>query len=174
MTQQTVKYEGSFSNDTRTIINANFSELYAGIIVPTVKTGAYTLTTADSGSIIGLSAAAGQAITLPAASGSGSIYRFVVITTITSNTTTIKVANASDVMAGVATMGSAGGTSLSTGTTSTGAVSSQSDTITFNGTTQGGIIGTYVDVLDAAANLFVVEVHGVASGIAVTPFSATV
>ena len=174
MSQQIIKNEGAFIQDIRTAINANFSELYSQVLVPVVKTGAYTVTAADSGSIIALSAAAGQAITLPAASGSGAVYRFVVITTITSNSTTIKVANASDVIAGVATMGSAGGTSLSTGTTSTGAVSGQSDTITFNGTTQGGIIGTYVDVFDMAANLFVVEVHGVASGVAITPFSATV
>jgi hypothetical protein len=115
-----------------------------------------------------LNRAAGITVTLPAATGSGTQFDIVIGTAITSNTTIIRVANASDIMGGVAAMGSSGGTSLSTGTTTT------SDTITFNGTTSGGLVGSRVTLVDVATNIWQVEVHGVASGIAVTPFSATV
>jgi hypothetical protein len=123
---------------------------------------------AHAGKTIRMNQAAGVAITLPPATGSGNRYPLVTTVSVTSNTSTIKVANASDIMSGVATMGSAGGTSLSTGTATT------SDTVTFNGTTQGGLIGTRVELVDVAANIWNVEVHGVCSGVAITPFSATV
>lgn len=131
-------------------------------------TGAYVVKTSDSGRDFNLNAAAGQAITLPPATGSGRKYTFNVETTISSNTSTIKVANSSDTMAGVAKMGSSGGTSNIFGTAAT------SDTITMNGTTQGGIAGTRVIIEDFAVNKYVVDYNGVCSGISVTPFSATV
>jgi hypothetical protein len=161
--------EGSFTKADKDAANSNFVELYADQTPPVAVTAStYTVTAADSGSIINLNRAAGIAVTLPAASGTGNVFRFYIGTSITSNTTTIKVANSSDVMGGVATIGSSGGTSLSTGTTTT------SDTITFNGSTQGGLIGSYVEVRDVQTNLFQVQVHGVGSGVAITPFSATV
>lgn len=172
--QVTITQEGTFNNTQRTQINNMFSELYSDVALLSAQTASFTVTAANSGTLFALNAAAGMAVTLPAATGTGNHFGFVITTTITSNSTTIKVANSTDVIAGVATMGSAGGTSLSTGTTSTGAVSGQSDTITFNGTTTGGIIGSYVDIYDVATGIFLVEVHGVCSGTAATPFSATV
>lgn len=161
--------EGAFTKDSRDAINSNFSELYGDINpVTSVTSATYTATAADSGKLISLERAAGITVTLPAATGTGNYWQFIIGTTITSNTTIIKVANSTDIMGGVATMGSSGGTSLSTGTAAT------SDTITFNGTTSAGIRGTFVEVRDVYAGFFWVTVHGVASGIAVTPFSATV
>lgn len=169
MARQTISDEGAMTYESRTRINNNFTELYADQTPATAATAAtLTVTAADSGSIINLNRAAGIAVTLPAATGTGNVFRFYVGTSITSNTTTIKVANSSDVMGGVATIGSSGGTSLSTGTTST------SDTITMNGSTQGGLIGTYCEIRDVQTNLFQVTYHGVGSGVAITPFSATV
>ncbi len=169
MAQTNIIQTGAFTEDSKNAINSNFSELYANSIPSTEITSAtYTVTSAVSGAILNLRRAAGITVTLPAATGTGNSYVFVIGTTITSNTTIIRVANSTDVMGGVATMGSAGGTSLSTGTTAT------SDTITFNGTTSAGIIGTRVEARDVQAGLWQVEVHGVASGVAVTPFSATV
>ena len=49
-----------------------------------------------------------------------------------------------------------------------------SDTITFNGTTTGGIKGATVELQDVAADLWSVRVVGAASGTEATPFSATV
>lgn len=114
-------------------------------------------------------AAAGIAITLPAASGSGAKYKLVCGTTITSNSTTIKVANASDVMAGFAIVAQDGGDTVVMFETA-----STSDTITFNGSTTAGIKGDIVELEDVAANLWSVRITASATGTEATPFSATV
>lgn len=124
---------------------------------------------AHAGRTVVLNRAAGQAITLPVATGSGNAYRFFVATTITSNSTTIKVATASGTMAGVAIV--ANDTDASASIFETAA---DSDTITFNGSTTGGILGATVELQDVAANLWSVRVIGAATGSEATPFSATV
>lgn len=124
---------------------------------------------AHAGRLMLLERAAGQAITLPAATGTGHVYDFLVTTTITSNTTTIKVANATDVMAGVAIV--ANDTDASASIFETAA---SSDTITFNGSTTGGIAGATVTLRDVKAGLWSVRVVGAATGSEATPFSATV
>lgn len=122
-----------------------------------------------AGKLVTLNRAAGIAVTLQPATGSGAVYRFFVGTTITSNSTTIKVANASDTMAGGAIIMADGGSTLlgfeAAGTT---------DTITFNGSTTGGIVGDVVVVEDVAANLWRVELLVSGTGTEATPFSATV
>ena len=125
--------------------------------------------TAHSGRTVLLDRAAGQALTLPAATGTGNSYKFFVKTTITSNTTTIKVADATDVMAGVAIV--ANDTDASASIFETAA---DSDTITFDGSTTGGILGATVELQDVATNLWSVRVVGAATGTEATPFSATV
>ena len=135
-----------------------------------VTAATLTATVADhAGRTVVLSAAAGQAITLPAATDSGNAYKFFVATTITSNTTTIKVADATDVMAGVAIV--ANDTDASASIFETAA---SSDTITFNGSTTGGILGATVELQDVATDLWSVRVIGAATGTEATPFSATV
>ena len=124
---------------------------------------------AYAGSVVTLNRAAGQAVTLPAATGTGSQYRFFIGTTITSNSTTIKVANSTDVMAGVALV--ANDTDASASLFETAA---DSDTITFNGTTTGGVLGAMVELVDVAAGVWWVRVTGAATGSEATPFSATV
>jgi hypothetical protein len=124
---------------------------------------------AHSGRTVLLDRAAGQAVTLPAATGSGNSYKFFVLTTITSNTTTIKVVDATDVMAGVAIV--ANDTDASASIFETVAAS---DTITFDGSTTGGIRGATVEMQDVAADLWSVRVVGAATGTEATPFSATV
>ncbi len=125
--------------------------------------------TANAGVVTLLSRAAGQAVTLPAATGSGDTYRLLITTTITSNSTTIKVANSSDTMVGV----------VVTATTTTGAGTHEAaggtdDTITLNGTTTGGIAGSYVELTDVASTLWMVTGRLVGSGTLATPLSATV
>ena len=129
-----------------------------------------TATSADhSGRTVLLDRAAGIAVTLPAATGSGNSYKFFVATTITSNSTTIKVADATDIMAGVAIV--ANDTDASASIFETAA---DSDTITFSGSTTGGIKGATVELQDVASNLWSVRVIGAATGTEATPFSATV
>jgi hypothetical protein len=119
-----------------------------------------------NGQIINLSAAAGMTITLPAATGTNAMYRFVVSTSVTSNTYKVQVANATDVMVGTGSVAGTTGTVFSTLTAS--------DTLTMNGTTQGGVAGSYVEIMDIAAGIFVVRANLLGSGTPATPFSAAV
>jgi hypothetical protein len=122
-----------------------------------------------AGATIVLNRAAGTTVTLPASTGSGFKYTFIVGTTVTSNSDIIKVANASDVMTGVAISGQdAADTAVLFETAAT------SDTITLNGTTTGGIKGDRVEIEDIATNLYYVRVVGSATGTEASPFSATV
>ena len=138
---------------------------------PISATGATLTCTADThaGRTIVISAVAGCAVTLPAATGTGSVYRFIIGATITSNSTTIKVANTTDVMSGrafVISDSAAAVLGYATGATS--------DTITLNGTTLGGLIGDHIEIIDAIAGTFAVRVFTAATGTEATPFSATV
>jgi len=129
-----------------------------------------TVTSAShAGRTVLLDRAAGQAVTLPAAAGTGNSYRFFVATTITSNSTTIKVADATDIMAGAAIVANDSDNSASIFETA-----ADSDTITFNGSTTGGIKGATVELQDVATNLWSVRIVGAATGTEATPFSATV
>ncbi len=121
--------------------------------------------------IIKLDTATGSVCTLPAASGTGQIFRFVVSALATSNSHIVKVANASDIMQG---------TILTVDTDTAGTVTGwgtavDSDTITLNRTTTGSVLrGEYIELLDLATNLWAVKgtLSNTASG--ATPFSATV
>lgn len=122
---------------------------------------------AHAGVPVVLNRAAGITVTLPAATGSGASFEFIIGTTVTSNSTIIKVANSSDVMAGALTVATdiAGVTCPTTST---------SDTITLNGSTTGGVIGSRVKLIDVATNLWSVSGELVSTGTEATPFSATV
>lgn len=119
------------------------------------------------GNITRLSAAAGLTVTLPASSGKGDVYKFFVLTTVTSNGYIIKVANATDIFAGgVSVSTDAGGVTILAGTTD--------DTLTMNGSTTGGLIGSHVEFTDVAAGFWQVRGFLVSTGAEATPFSATV
>lgn len=150
------------------VVSTNGFITDSGSIV-SVTDATVTLTrTAHSGRTVVLDAASGIAVTLPAATGSGNAYKIFIATTITSNSTTIKVVG-DDTMAGVAIVANDTDNSASIFETA-----ADSDTITFNGTTTGGIRGATVELQDVAADLWSVRVVGAATGIEATPFSATV
>ena len=138
---------------------------------PVAVTGATLTVTPDvhAGRTTVISAAAGCAVTLPAATGTGSVYRFIIGASITSNTTTIKVANATDVMTGRAFV-----ISDNSAAVLGYATASTDDTITLNGTTLGGLIGDHIEIIDIIAGKFGVRVFTAATGTEATPFSATV
>lgn len=121
--------------------------------------------------VVVLNRAAGVTVTLPAASGTGDRYRILVGTTVSSGSDIIQVANASDTMVGhVAT----GLTTGAAGADFGEAVGGTDDTITMNGTTTGGVKGSYVEVQDVAANLWLVQGNLVGSGTLATSISASV
>lgn len=122
-----------------------------------------------AGRTITLNRAAGIAVTLPAATGTGNIYRFVMVAAVTSNTTTIKVANATDIMTGNAYVVSDGAAAVLGYTTG-----ASDDTITLDGSTKGGLKGDLFVITDVATNVFHVQAMTAATGTEATPFSATV
>jgi hypothetical protein len=132
----------------------------------TVTAATLAVTSDSNGQTINLSRAAGSVVTLPAATGSKATYTFVIATAVTSNNYVIQVANSTDTFNGLASVGGTTG-----GVFSTLAVS---DTLTMNGTTTGGLVGSYVEVIDIAAGEYLVNAALVGSGTAATPFSAAV
>lgn len=124
---------------------------------------------AHDGKIVTVNKADGTAITLPVATGSGAKIKFFIGTTITSVGTTIKVADATDIMYGAviasndasdaANIWKAGGTD---------------DTITLNGGSTGGYIGDQIELTDVATNTWMVSGVLKQTGTESTPFSATV
>lgn len=129
-----------------------------------------------SGRTIALNRAAGITVTLPAASGSGNKYRFVVQATASGGNYVIQVANANDYMIGVAFFDGddAGNAANGFTTANTGTPSTESDTITMDGTTRGGVKGAIVEIEDLATNIFSVRVFSAASGAEASPFSVAV
>lgn len=134
-----------------------------------------TVTAADhAGKVIAFGRAAGTIVTLPAATGTGHIYRFVIATTATSNANIIKVANATDVMNGSLNIQQdtdADGTGMKIWRADAG-----DDTMTFAGAAgTGGIVGGYIECVDYAAGFWSCRAFTQSGGGSeVTPFSATV
>jgi hypothetical protein len=141
---------------------------FSGLVIKPVATTEAAITLSEwehSGKTLVLNLAATQAVTLPAATGSGSKFNLFVGITKTGDCT-ISVANADDTMAGAA---------LIDGTTSTlFQTAATSDRITMDGSVKGGLLGSTVELEDVAANVWKVWMVGNGSGTEETPFSAAV
>lgn len=135
---------------------------------PFTKTASFTATRdMANGPVVRLSAAAGLTVTLPAAAGTGDVYEFLVITTVTSNSYIIQVANATDSFYG--------GVSISTDIAGVSELAvSGDDTITMNGSTTGGVLGSWVRLKDAGAGYWMLEGFICSTGTEATVFSAAV
>lgn len=135
---------------------------------PITKTASFTLDREVHGeTCVNLSAAAGMTVTLPASEGKGTEFELFVATTVTSNSYVIQVANATDIMQGVIHLTTdISGTSLPTAGTT--------DTITMNGSTTGGVKGTWLKLKDVSAGIWKLEGGVVCTGTEATPFSAAV
>lgn len=168
-----VTMDSSIINGTTTL-NATFTELnrVADASARLIAAGG-TLTmteAAHEGKIICLDTAAGSVVTLPASTGGGGIYYFLVTVTATSNSHVIKVGNASDEMRGYVVQDSDTATAPNIWW-----AADNDDTITLNRSTTGlAAQGEYFVVVDAALNHFFVRGYSQASGTEATPFSATV
>lgn len=172
-TKVTALYIGTSGSETQVL--ATGAEINAACDVSTrlVAAGSTLSVTATShdGKIIALDTASGSVCTLPASSGSGARFRFIVSVKPTSNAHIVKVANATDVLSGSV---------LSLDNDSTAetayAATSTDDTFTMNGTTTGGLIGDWFEAVDIKAGFWAVR------GMTVVPagsniadcFSATV
>jgi hypothetical protein len=122
-----------------------------------------------AGKVVTLNRAAGIAVTLPAATGSGDKYRLLVGTTFTGAATVKVVGN--DIMKGTALL-----FQDSADTVVGFATAADSDTIDLLGTANstGGIAGESIELIDIAADTWYVNIVSDAGGTEATPFSATV
>ena len=107
----------------------------------------------------------GFAYQLPAASGSGDVYEFLVLVTVSSGSMAIECTSGSAIFLGA----------LNVNTDASGPVfvtdGNSNDWINMNGTTEGGVIGSYVRVVDVAVDRWFVSGALAATGTEVTPFS---
>jgi hypothetical protein len=164
---QLLIYDAS-SGRTRSVTAGALGGFSAGLVA---ATGTLAMTQAThSGKIIALDTAAGSVVTLPASTGSGAVYRFLVTVTATSNSHVIKVANATDEMRGFVIQDSDTATAPNIWW-----AADNDDTITLNRTTTGlAAQGEYFEIVDAVLNHYFVRGYSQASGTEATPFSATV
>lgn len=131
-----------------------------------VTTATYAVQADDT--VITLNRAAGIAVTLPAATGTGRKLSFYVGTTFTGNCTIDTIGT--DVMQGLAIFNAD-----STGdVTYTFPTTSSTDTLTMytaSSNTTGGIVGAQVELRDVASGVWSVVYVSEAGGTEVTPFS---
>jgi hypothetical protein len=149
-----------------------------GVPIVNCTTSTLTVTAAShAGRIITLNRAAGIAVTLPAATGTGNVYTFIVGTTFTANGT-IAVASNTDYMRGrVYTLSDGAAAVLGYSTSNSGTVATESDTITLytaSSNTTGGIIGDVIVLRDIGTAVWHVLGHTQSGGTEATPFSAAV
>lgn len=118
-----------------------------------------------AGTTVLLNKADGITVTLPSSVGKGAIYKFFVGTTFTSNGV-IQVTTTDIMQGGVSVSTDAGGVTILTASTS--------DTLTMNGSTTGGLKGSFVEFEDVSAGIWKVSGFLVSTGAEATPFSAAV
>lgn len=140
-------------------------------ISPILAGATLSLIAANSDTTILLNTAAGSVVTMPAALGTGNIYKFVVTTTTTSGAHKILAASSSDFLIGNAVGSTAAGATLKFSSTS--ASTNHSIQMPFAGTQpSGGLIGDWYEFTDIAAGLWEVKGMYTAGTVATTPFSA--
>lgn len=144
------------------------SDVSTRIVSTTAATIAVTLASHEN-KVVVLASTHTQTVTLPAATGSGAKYQFIVSATGTDGSKVVKVANTADVMIGVCASHS-----TATNQASSFLTTATSDTITFDNSTTGGIAGSMIEIIDIATGVFEARVDAAASGSVATPFSASV
>jgi hypothetical protein len=128
---------------------------------------------AHAGKTIAFGKTDGTTVTLPAATGTGNVYRFVIAVTATSGANIIKVANATDVMNGSVCLQQ---DTDADGTLKMWRADAGDDTMTFAGAAgTGGIVGGHITCTDYAAGFWSCQAFTQSGGGSeVTPFSAGV
>lgn len=136
--------------------------------VPVTVTVSTTLSrNVHSNTIVSLASATGRTLTLPASSGKGDVYTIFIKTTVSSGSAVVQVANSTDVIQGALHLTTdIAGTSIPT--------SGTTDTITMNGSTTGGVIGSWLRLTDVSSGFWMLEGGLVCTGTEATPFSAAV
>ena len=123
------------------------------------------------GRVILLDTAAGSTVTLPAATGSGAHFRFVVTVTPTSNQHRIDVTGDDAFFGTLVADTDSDSVDLGTITWPSGPTVTDADRIDLNGTTTGGRKGDWIEVIDIAADSWHVSGTITQSGTEATPFA---
>jgi len=148
---------GSFSTGINTLTTAT-------VCTPAIHAGCTNLLGEVGGN-------ASLAVTLPAATGTGHAYKFAVSVVNTSNYVIQVVGD--DIMQGHIVTDSTGDSAADE--VINWKTAADSDTITLNATTTGGVqIGDWIEVVDVASNTWMVFGYTTTSGNEATPFSAAV
>lgn len=126
-----------------------------------------TLTSADCGQTQLWDTAAGSVITLPAATGSGCRFYFLVTVTITSGAAAIAVVGNDEFIGGAISVGTTADQADAFPVVDAG----DADTLTMNGTTTGGIAGTYCVVQDISADNWGIHCNVISTDASATPFA---
>lgn len=155
------------NNLTATAAEVNRATDVSGRIV---NVTAATLAVAEAtheGKTVTLNKVDGQTMTMPAATGGGARYRFVIGTTSTSNAYVFSPTG-NNTIKGVAVLGDS-----TDGTAHIWATAAGNNTLTLGGTDNatGGIEGTVIIYEDIAADVWLVTVIGDAGGTEASPFS---
>lgn len=167
-----LKINGTAVNATAAEINAA-ADISAGAAIA-ANGDTLTVTAAThAGKVVQFGKTTGTVVTLPAATGTGHIYKFVIGVTATSNANIIKVANATDVMDGSLNIQQ---DTDADGTVKVWRADAGDDTMTFAGAAgTGGIIGGFIQCIDYKSGFWSCQAYTQSGGGAeVTPFSATV
>ena len=172
-------FVGALTGAVTVNVTGNVSGDVTGTVLATTPVNCTTSTLAvtqatHGGRVVTLNRAAGITATLPAATGTGTIYRFVVGTTFTGSGI-IKVANATDYFIGLALLTTdTSDAMVGFGAANSGTVATNSDTITMDGTNTGGYAGAMITIQDVGTAIFSVLMVSKASASEATPFSAGV
>lgn len=126
-----------------------------------------------AGKVIAFGKTDGTEVTLPAATGTGNVYTFVIAVAATSSANMIKVANVTDVMNGSLNIQA---DDDADGTLKCWMAEVDDDTMSFAGAaTTGGIVGGRITCIDYATGFWSCTAFTISSGGSeATPFSATV
>ena len=138
-----------------------------GVVAVTAGATLLTVTAAaHAGKVITLANTAPIAITLPAVTGTGNTYKFVVLAAATATASTINRATTADIMTGFVTaLTTAAAGVVGYKTTAT------DNTISMNGTTSGGVVGDVWELTDIASGKWSVQGNTAPTGTTVTNFS---
>jgi hypothetical protein len=151
------------------VVTGSITHNGGSLQAPVAAGSTLAVTAAMAGSTILLNTAGGSTATLPAATGSGARYRFVVTTTTTSGAHKILAASSSDFMNGIA-YGFTGSTAK---VFASAAATNHSIQMPFTGSQpSGGFIGDWFEVTDVAANLWQVSGFYQAGTTPTTPYSS--
>lgn len=136
---------------------------------PTTGAAAITLNPdTHAGNVHVLTGTTGRIVTLPVSTGKGDEYTLFIATTVSSGNHVLVVAPATTDSFG-------GGVSMSTDVTGGDMLAAaDSDTITMNGSTTGGLVGSWLKVKDVAAGKWMLSGFLACTGTEATPFSAAV